>query len=617
MGTVYKAHHIKLDMTVAVKVVRRQRLADASAVNRFEREMKATGKIRHPNIVRALDAGEEDGRHYLVMEYVDGVNPAELVKRRGPLSVGAACEIVRQAAVGLQAVHEAGLVHRDVKPSNLMLARDGQVKVLDLGLARFETPPPASKGGGSDSHVMGTAEYIAPEQVLDTHEVDIRADIYALGCTLYYLLTGRAPFSRQDFPTSMKCLMAHVHEAVTPIQNVRQDVPPGLAAVVNGMLSKRPEDRPPTPGAVAELLGRFAESSFLEYLPAESESLEAHTSTAECRSAATREREVSDAPPRKPRGAGRLARRLPWVLTIAVAFAGLMALGIIVSDVLEASKEHVLPNGWRIGQPSKLVSAVNRRFQPHEPSLTADGLTLYFATWVAPSLGGGSSEIFQSHRPSMDAQFGEPTRVGVNSTFNDTCPHLSADGLTLVFASNRPGGVGNKDLWISTRRTIAAPWDPPVNLGPPVNSSHEDWKPALSVDGLALVFASRRPEGLGLQDLWMCTRPAQDAAWSVPVNLGSHVNSADMDTSPCLSADKLALFFHRIRPGTAGELMMCTRSSVDADFGDLASLGPLVNQHNAGQVFITPDSHMLYYTIERNDERDIYVVPIHPPQADQ
>ncbi len=168
MGTVYKALHSRLKRIVALKVLADHRLNDPAAVDRFSREMQAVGKLAHPNIVRALDAGEADGRHYLVMEYIDGLDLSRLSRRCGPLPVAEACELVRQAALALQHAHEHGLVHRDMKPSNVMLTRDGQVKVLDLGIALLQPEEPATSDLTGTGQVMGTLDYMAPEQLDNT-----------------------------------------------------------------------------------------------------------------------------------------------------------------------------------------------------------------------------------------------------------------------------------------------------------------------------------------------------------------------------------------------------------------------------------------------------------------
>ena len=196
MGAVYKARHVDLDKIVALKILPSDKMQNAEAVQRFKREMKAAGKLDHPNIVRAMDAGEQDGTHYLVMEYVKGIDLSDLSRQQGPLPIPEACELIRQAAVGLQVAHESEMVHRDIKPSNLMLAQQRHglptVKILDFGLALLE-----SGGGNRDltttGAMMGTLNYMAPEQGTDSHSVDIRADIYSLGASLYRLLCGEAP----------------------------------------------------------------------------------------------------------------------------------------------------------------------------------------------------------------------------------------------------------------------------------------------------------------------------------------------------------------------------------------------------------------------------------------
>ncbi len=206
MGAVFRAVHVKLGKTVAVKVLDGRRWRDPSAVARFEREMKAVGRLDHPNVVRATDAGDADGTPFLVMEFVDGETLSALVRRVGPLPLAVAAPLLRQAAAGLQCAHDAGIIHRDVKPSNLMLAADGTVKVLDLGLALSVEEWVAGVAGGdstddgdgdadltSASHTLGTLDYMAPEQKRNPHAVDARADVYGLGCTLWFLLVGRPP----------------------------------------------------------------------------------------------------------------------------------------------------------------------------------------------------------------------------------------------------------------------------------------------------------------------------------------------------------------------------------------------------------------------------------------
>jgi serine/threonine protein kinase len=265
MGVVYKAQHLRLKKWVAVKVLPPHRVTDRHTVARFEREMEVVGRLDHPNIVRATDAGEADGFHFLVMELVLGIDLGRLVRRVGPVAVPDACELTRQAAVGLQHAHESGLVHRDVKPNNLMLSKTGEVKLLDLGLALLR----GEHGTGAltaDGAVMGTADYMAPEQWEACHEVDIRADLYSLGCTLYTLLVGRPPFGYADYDSILRKMAAHAHTPVPPVAGFRSDVPPGLVAVLDTLLAKDAAGRPATPSAVALALAPFCSGADLPAL---------------------------------------------------------------------------------------------------------------------------------------------------------------------------------------------------------------------------------------------------------------------------------------------------------------------------------------------------------------
>jgi formylglycine-generating enzyme required for sulfatase activity/serine/threonine protein kinase len=255
MGAVYKAVHTRLDKVVALKMLSPRLEDDPQWISRFELEMKAVGRVSHPNIIQAYDAREINGVRFLVTEFVDGVHLGQLLAERGPLPIAEACEIARQAAFGLQAAHEHGLVHRDVKPSNLMLTRQGQVKLLDLGLARVQAASPTAAKATASGLIMGTADYIAPEQVTDCHGVDIRADIYSLGASLFELLTGNAPFTGK---TPLEIITARLLKSPPPIRRLRAGVPETLAAVVHRMLATKPKDRYATPAAVAEALTPFA-----------------------------------------------------------------------------------------------------------------------------------------------------------------------------------------------------------------------------------------------------------------------------------------------------------------------------------------------------------------------
>lgn len=258
MGTVYRALHTHLNRIVALKVLPPERLADPQAVARFRQEMRVVGQLDHPHIVRAFDAGQHESTHYLVLEFADGIDLSTLAQRIGPLPIADACELVRQAAEGLEYAHRRQLVHRDIKPSNLLLTLDGQLKILDFGLALLWGDQKPHEELTSTGQVMGTVDYMAPEQIQDTHGVDIRADLYSLGCTLFKLLTGSAPFSGPQYRTSYQKMQGHVQDASAPIGQLRPDVPETLAALVARLLSKDPAARFATPGELAQALAPFA-----------------------------------------------------------------------------------------------------------------------------------------------------------------------------------------------------------------------------------------------------------------------------------------------------------------------------------------------------------------------
>jgi serine/threonine protein kinase len=256
MGQVFLAQHQVMRRQVAIKVLPPKQAADPKARERFMRESRAAGALTHPNIVRAYDVDESNGLLFLIMEFVDGCSLQQLVAEHGPLAPHRAAYYLWQAAVGLQHAHEAGLVHRDIKPSNLLLDRQGVVKLLDLGLARFfhDHTDELTKDEG-DRGILGTADYLAPEQALDSHEVDIRGDVYSLGATGYFLLTGRSPFA--DGNTAQK-LLAHQMREPAAIKQLRPDVPDDVVAVVSRMMRKHPGERYQTPGEAAAALERWA-----------------------------------------------------------------------------------------------------------------------------------------------------------------------------------------------------------------------------------------------------------------------------------------------------------------------------------------------------------------------
>ncbi|QDU76741.1 Serine/threonine-protein kinase PknB [Bremerella volcania] len=257
MGIVYQAEHKLMERPVALKVISSRLMKNELAVERFHQEVKAAAKLSHRNIVAAYDAEQAGEMHFLVMEYIDGISLDQLVARRKPLPVLHACNYVMQAAQGLQHAFERGTVHRDIKPHNLMKTTRGTIKILDFGLARFATQSeqsPDDPGLTADFTALGTPDYMAPEQARDSKRADIRADLYSLGCTLYFLLAGHAPFPEG---TAFEKVLGHCERQPRPLSEIRNDIPPEVIAIVEKLMAKSPDDRFQTPAEVVEQLKPF------------------------------------------------------------------------------------------------------------------------------------------------------------------------------------------------------------------------------------------------------------------------------------------------------------------------------------------------------------------------
>jgi serine/threonine protein kinase len=259
MGQVYRARHTRMGRQVALKIISKDKLSNAVAVERFYREAQAASQLNHPNIVAAFDVGNVGGQHYFAMELVEGADLSKMLKERGPLPIAEACEYARQAALGLQAAAEKGVVHRDIKPSNLLVAAGvphssnsvSLVKILDFGLARFESEAGVRSNLTQVGRIVGTVDYMSPEQAEDARKCDIRSDIYSLGCTLYYMLTGQPPFTGPDMVAK---IMARLTLEPRPIRGFRPEVSTPLEQLILKMLARDPLLRFQTPDEVARAL---------------------------------------------------------------------------------------------------------------------------------------------------------------------------------------------------------------------------------------------------------------------------------------------------------------------------------------------------------------------------
>lgn len=255
VARVFLAEQISMRRMVALKMLLNDFKSDKTMQERFRREARAAAKLRHPNIIQVFDFDEEGDATFISMEYIEGMDVNKLIKERTRLPVGMAVDLTCQAADALQHAHEQDLVHRDLKPGNMLVHYSGELKLLDLGLVMLNTPDVEALTVQAESRVMGTADYMAPEQALDSHAVDIRADIYSLGHSLYTMLAGRAAFSEMTYAQK---LVAHQTKTPPPLSDFRDDVPEEVCRVLSRMTACNPEDRFQHPGQVADALNAFA-----------------------------------------------------------------------------------------------------------------------------------------------------------------------------------------------------------------------------------------------------------------------------------------------------------------------------------------------------------------------
>jgi serine/threonine protein kinase len=341
MGSVYLAEHRLMDRSVALKVIRPDLLGNEKLVERFRREVKAAARLAlHPNIVAAYDAEQAGDSHFLVMEFIDGVDLAQLVKSQGPLPYKLVCDAVKQAAEGLDHAYQRGMVHRDIKPHNLMRTPDGQVKILDFGLARFasealpdlvpaaepETEAAERNHGARltlTNMLLGTADYIAPEQARAASSADIRADIYSLGCTLYHLLAGYPPFPGGD---PFEKIKAHSLQTPRPLAAVRLDLPPELLGIIDRMIVKDPSQRFQKPSEVVEALAPFAD---FEEIPESTTNVGEAGESEEGEAGESGEMEIAASPsfdelsrgqPQLKSSGGPSVRRRPNMVVVSILF---------------------------------------------------------------------------------------------------------------------------------------------------------------------------------------------------------------------------------------------------------------------------------------------------------
>lgn len=385
MGIVYRAQHVRLKKDVALKLISDAAIHSPKSLQRFEREMQAIGQLEHPNVVNALDAGDFEGRPFLTMELIRGFDLTQLIKAGDSLPVADACELVRQAAVGLQYAHDRQLIHRDVKPANLMLTVDPlgepNVKVMDLGLAQITE-------AGTDEltdqgQLMGTLKYMAPEQAAGDGRVDFKADIYALGATLFHLLTGDVPFGGPEHNTPVKRLQSLTTQAAPTVAARRDDLPSDLVALVDQMLDRHVANRPESMQQLAAQLAKFCDGHSLQKLAQTTPTTPAFTraKTTEVKSDAN-----SD-----PKRKARPTFPLKWILSILCCLA--ICSGVIwlrqtdgsylridadptIDVSIELIEDGELVETFQVGKNRKQIWCKSGKYKVRLPAGVKDSLTL-------------------------------------------------------------------------------------------------------------------------------------------------------------------------------------------------------------------------------------------------
>jgi serine/threonine protein kinase/tetratricopeptide (TPR) repeat protein len=452
MGTVFKATHTHLEKAVAVKVLSTRVTSQGDFIARFKREMKAVGKLEHSNIIRAMDAGEIGGVHFLTMEYVEGADLARLVQTRGPLPPAEALDIVEQVAAALAAAHAVGLVHRDIKPSNLMLTTAGQVKVLDLGLARIGEELQAGTQLTGAGEVFGTPDYMAPEQWEDARLADRRTDLYALGCSLHYLLTGHAPFERYlGTPAKMT---AHFRASIPVLPLADSRVSRDLNSIFERLLAKQPEDRFQSAAELTEAIASWkkCESRLKRTIASSSSNHDSRPS---------------------PSFLG--LRRSVWVSSAGVAIA--IALLAVAIAYWQADQTHLAEEAAEKATSSKLaeqpkaIASIRPAVEPNIPtplrppreeeaSSPLLGVWRVYSQWLPHE--GGRVEFFPTGKLRFEVQersFGGPdSEKGVQLSFSSS-PKNESGVSAVVVAASEIAGESAKEYFTPLRIRPSEDWE--------------------------------------------------------------------------------------------------------------------------------------------------------------
>jgi len=595
MGLVLRGHDARLNRSVAIKVLLPELSESASARQRFLREARATAAVNHPHVV-TIHAVEEAPLPYLVMELVAGRTLRGELHRVGPLPAAEIVRIGRETAEGLAAAHERGLIHRDVSPANILLEdATGRVKLTDFGLARAADDLAITRPG----EVAGTPQYMSPEQA-QGHDLDARSDLFSLGSVLYTLCAGSGPFGTGP---GLVVLRRVVEQTPRPLAELRPELPPALVDIINRLLAKDPAARFPSAHEVRSALEQ------VDTAPAAAIATRPAVDAQSARRAA---------PPRRRLAA--LAAGLLLLLagviiritnldgtTTDIEVADAAKIGVLSADGKPIATVNVPPPRpapspapppattspvpttpeapriadpnvqalvgasaeWTWSEPELLGNGINSDNNDSQPHLTPDGLELWFHTSRQGWAPG--HKILQSRRAAVTEPFPAPTLVAspINLDTGDyrdaSSPRLTADGLDAFFVSIREG-TGHMDVFTAHRNSVSEGFQPPVNLGEPINSSTMELSPAISGDGLTLIYSAFGRTEASWTDLYETRRTAREQPFGPPVNLGVTVNSPQQESGAWLSLDGRVLVFRSNREGNITQLFVTTRASLDAPF---------------------------------------------------
>ena len=725
MAVVYMAEQTEpIRRKVALKIIKLG-MDTKSVIARFEAERQALAMMDHPNIAKVLDAGAtETGRPYFVMELVTGVSITEYCDKNN-LNTKDRLALFIQVCSAVQHAHQKGIIHRDIKPTNVMVTRhEGRPipKVIDFGIAKATNQRLTEKTLFTRyTHIIGTPAYMSPEQAdMSDMDVDTRSDIYSLGVLLYELLTGTTPFAEEELhkagylemqrvireqePPKPSTKLSTLGETLTDIAKYRSSTPDLLTKAICGdldwivmrTLEKARERRYDNASALAldvqrhlndePILARAPSTIYrlrkflrrhrsqalavltmsilsvaivtillllnhsrLQLSRAESNNHKQalfqttisyvkgdHAATIENLRSILNSKHVGneaqylydsiltnarkqityyssriEADPEDAENYLHRARYHYYLQDKERVLADMDT----YSAILNPSAEKNLGNSWFRdlvvdlwgNTPTPLGQIVNSPSCEGGPCLSANSLELYFYSDHSGGMGSDSQwafdafDIWVATREDTADDWGTPMNLGpeINSTTPDSSPCLSADDLSLFFESERPSGNGGLDLWVTTRARVSDSWVMPINLGPAVNSSADDMGASISADGLTLFFQSKRPNGSGVEDIYVSTRATASNPWGTAVNLGPTVNSSTFDGQPYITPDGLVLLFCSDRPGGFGDwdIWITTRETTNNNWSTPMNLGPLVNT-SAGEAepCISPDGQVLYFS---------------------